>query len=56
MHCAAPPGYRHPPAYRDGLKELLIAPLWTGAKRTVLNRLQQYLKEEDILQGQDYSG
>lgn len=40
----------------DGPKELLIAPLWTGAKRTVLNRLQQYLKEEDILQGQDYSG
>lgn len=39
----------------DGPKELLIAPLWTGAKRTVLNRLQQYLKQEDILQGQDWS-
>lgn len=40
----------------DGPKDLLIAPLWTGAKRTVLNRLQQYLKEKDIRQGQDYSG
>lgn len=40
----------------DGPKDLLVAPLWTGAKRTVLNRLQQYLKQEDIEQGQDYSG
>ena len=27
----------------DGPKDILIAPLWTGAKRTVLNRLHQYL-------------
>ena len=32
----------------DGPKDLLCAPLWTSAKRTVLNRLNQYLKENDI--------
>ena len=40
----------------DGPKDLLIAPLWTGAKRTVLNRLNQYLKEKDIWQGKEYYG
>lgn len=40
----------------DGPKDLLIAPLWTGAKRTVLNRLNQYLKEHDIWQGKEYYG
>ena len=40
----------------DGPKDLLIAPLWTGAKRTVLNRIQQYLKENDIWQGKEYYG
>lgn len=40
----------------DGPKELLIAPLWSGAKRTVLNRLNQYLKEHDIWQGKEYNG
>ena len=40
----------------DGPKDLLIAPMWTGAKRTVLNRLHQYLKEEDIWQGKEYHG
>ena len=40
----------------DGPKELLRAPLWTGAKRTVLNRLNQYLKEQDIWQGKEYYG
>ena len=40
----------------DGPKDLLIAPLWTGAKRTVLNRLHQYLKESDIWQGKEYHG
>ena len=40
----------------DGPKELLIAPLWTGAKRTVLNRFQQYLKENDIWQGKEDYG
>lgn len=32
----------------DGPKPLLIAPLWTGNKRRVLNRLQAYLKAHDI--------
>ena len=40
----------------DGPKDLLIAPLWTSAKRTVLNRLHQYLKENDIWQGKEYHG
>lgn len=40
----------------DGPKEILIAPLWTGAKRTVLNRLNQYLKDENIWQGKEYHG
>ena len=40
----------------DGPKDLLIAPLWTGAKRTVLNRLNQYLKENDLWQGKEYYG
>lgn len=38
----------------DGPKRLLIAPLWTGNKRLVLNTTQQYLKENDIWQGKDY--
>ena len=37
----------------DGPKPLLIAPLWTGNKRHVLNRLRAYLKEQDIWQGKD---
>lgn len=40
----------------DGPKDLLIAPLWTGAKRTVLNCLNRYLKENDIWQGKEYHG
>ena len=40
----------------DGPKDLLIAPLWTSAKRTVLNRFHQYLKENDIWQGKEYHG
>ena len=40
----------------DGPKDLLIAPLWTSAKRTVLNRLHQSLKENDIWQGKEYHG
>ena len=40
----------------DGPKELLRAPLWTGAKRTVLNRFHQYMKENDLWQGKDYHG
>lgn len=38
----------------DGPKELLIAPLWTSNKRTVLNTLHSYLKSMDIWQGKDY--
>lgn len=38
----------------DGPKDLLIAPLWTGQKRTVLNKLHSYLKEKDIWQGKEY--
>ena len=40
----------------DGPKDLLIAPLWTGNKRTVLNTLHSYLKEHDIWQGKEYHG
>lgn len=38
----------------DGPKELLIAPLWTSQKRTVLNQLHSHLKEQDIWQGKEY--
>ncbi len=37
----------------DGPKRLLIAPLWTGNKRMVLNRIQQYFKDADIWQGKE---
>ena len=39
----------------DGPKDLLIAPLWSQAKRSVLNDLHHRLKEEQIWQGKDYS-
>ena len=39
----------------DGPKNLLIAPLWTGNKRLVLNNMQKYFKDADIWQGKDYS-
>ena len=39
----------------DGPKPLLIAPLWTGNKRMVLNRIQKYLKDADIWQGKEIS-
>ena len=39
----------------DGPKNLLIAPLWTGNKRLVLNRVQKYLKDADIWQGKELS-
>ena len=38
----------------DGPSDLLIAPLWTSNKRTVLNNLHKYLKAEDIWQGKEY--
>lgn len=40
----------------DGPKDLLIAPLWTGNKRTVLNKLHRYLKDHDLWQGKEYYG
>ena len=39
----------------DGPKSLLIAPLWTGNKREVLNHMQKYFKEQDIWQGKFYT-
>lgn len=38
----------------DGPKELLIAPLWTGHKRLVLNNMNRYFKEQDLWQGKNY--
>ncbi len=38
----------------DGPKELLIAPLWSGQKRTVLNKLNACLKADDLWQGKEY--
>ena len=37
----------------DGPKDLLIAPLWSQAKRSVLNDLHRRLKEAQIWQGKD---
>ncbi len=37
----------------DGPKSLLIAPLWTGNKRHVLNTIQKHFNEADIWQGKD---
>ena len=39
----------------DGPKDLLIAPLWSSQKRTVLNTLNAYLKSQDIWQGKEYT-
>jgi len=39
----------------DGPKSLLIAPLWTGNKRLVLNRIQKHLRDADIWQGKEIS-
>ena len=39
----------------DGPKSLLIAPLWTGNKRLVLNRIQKHFKDADIWQGKEIS-
>lgn len=35
----------------DGPKELLMAPLWSRTKRSVLNQIHQTLKEQDTWQG-----
>lgn len=39
----------------DGPKHLLIAPLWTGNKRHVLNSITKHLKALDIWQGKRYT-
>lgn len=38
----------------DGPKELLVGPLWSSAKRSVLNQIHRTLKEQDIWQGKHY--
>ena len=38
----------------DGPKDLLIAPMWSQKKRTVLNQLHQYLKSQNIWQGKEF--
>lgn len=38
----------------DGPKSLLVAPLWTGNKRQVLNQMQAYLKRHDLWQGKKF--
>ena len=38
----------------DGPKSLLVAPLWTGNKRLVLNSIQKHFKDSDIWQGKHY--
>lgn len=35
----------------DGPKSLLIEPLWSGNKKLVLNTLNKYLSDMDIIQG-----
>lgn len=38
----------------DGPKELLLAPLWSSRKRTVLNTIHSCLKERNSWQGKEY--
>lgn len=38
----------------DGPKDLLIAPLWSGHKKAVLNELHHYLKENHVVQGSKF--
>lgn len=37
----------------DGDKKTLVAPLWTGNKRVVLNEMNHYFKENNIIQGKE---
>lgn len=37
----------------DGPKSILIAPLWSGNKRQVLNQMQAYFKKNDVWQGKE---
>lgn len=38
----------------DGPKKLLLAPLWSGNKKLVLNRIHKEMKERDSFQGKAY--
>lgn len=40
----------------DGPKDLLIAPLWSQAKRQVLNEIHKECKKQQIYQGKSYTG
>ena len=40
----------------DGAKRDLIAPLWSGDKKTVLNALRRYMAQQDTRQGRLYGG
>jgi len=35
----------------DGAKKELIAPLWSGDKKRVLNAIKKYFDEHDVIQG-----
>jgi len=37
----------------DGPKTLLIAPLWSGNKRMVLNTINRRIREENVVQGEE---
>jgi radical SAM protein (TIGR01212 family) len=39
----------------DGPKNLLLAPLWSGNKKLVLNRIHSQMKERDTYQGKFYN-
>ena len=38
----------------DGAKKELLAPLWSGDKKRVLNTMNKYFEQEDVLQGRLY--
>ncbi len=38
----------------DGDKKILLAPLWSGDKHTVLNGFARFMEEHDIVQGKKY--
>ncbi len=38
----------------DGAKKILIAPLWSADKKDVLNSLNRYLEENDVIQGKSF--
>lgn len=38
----------------DGDKKILVAPMWSANKRDVLNSINRYFNENDIVQGKEY--